>query len=354
MADGCVHSLPQMEQLCAGVDLIVADVLAGLALVADASVQCVVTSPPYLDARDYGLSPTVWPEVVYRPRFDLPEVTAPADRVCLGAERTLIGYVAHLVLVARALRRVLRSDGTHWLNLGTGYSAGTNAPRKPTTTQGPDVPSSWSSRCESARITAGLPAKQRIPAVSAVCDALQADGWWVRNRVVWHKPNAKPDSTRDRCSPAHEELLLLAPGPRYYFDGAAISTPAKRTSSRNRARRFGDGRDDPGDHHGDSIPWQGDTAKPRDVWTIRAKGYRGAHFATFPDELARRCILAGSRPGDVVLDPFAGSGTVGAVARTLGRKAMLIEASERYAAGCLRPRIAAAPAWQPSLPGGAS
>lgn len=344
--------LARREQLCDGVDLIVADVREGLGIVASGSVQTIVTSPPYLDARDYGLSPSLWPEVVYRPRYDLPPVTASAEVVCLGSERTLIAYVAHLVLVARELRRVLRPDGTLWLNLAAGYSAGTNAPRKPTTTQGPDVPSSWSSRCESARITVGLPAKQRIPAVSAVCDALQADGWWVRNRIVWSKPNAKPDSTRDRCSPAHEDLLLLAPGPRYYFDVDAISTPAKEKRSRNRARRYGEGRDDAGDHHGDSIPWQGDTAKPRDVWTIRAKGYRGAHFATFPDELARRCILAGSRPGDVVLDPFAGSGTVGAVAKTLGRSAVLIEASERYAADCLRPRVLAAPGYQPTLGGG--
>ena len=327
------------RQICEGVTLFVGHALSVIPSIPRASVQTIVTSPPYLDARDYGLSPSPWPEVVYRPRYDLPEVTAPADRACLGSERTLIGYVAHLVLVARALRWALRPDGTLWLNLAAGYSAGTTSRRKPTTTQGPDVPSSWRSRCESARITVGLPAKQRIPAVSAVCDALQADGWWVRNRVVWHKPNAKPDSARDRCSPAHEELLLLTPGPRYYFDGDAISTLAKYPRSHNRARRYGEGRDDPGDHHGDSIPWEGKRAKPRDVWTIPVKGYRGAHSATFPADLARRCILAGSRPGDLVLDPFAGSGTVGEVARSLGRSAVLVEASERYVEECLVPRV---------------
>lgn len=273
------------------------DVLDAVETLATASVHCIVTSPPYLDARDYGLQPRAWPEITYSPRFDLPAVTVGAELACLGSERTLLAYVGHILLVARSLRRVLRGDGTMWLNLGTGFSSGTTAPRRPTTITGREVPTSWSSRCVSARVTGGLPAKQLIPAVSAVCDALQADGWWVRNHIVWAKPNAKPDSTRDRCTASHEELLLLAPGPSYYFDDVAIATSSKEGRSRNRQRRYGGERDDPGDHHGASVPWSGSTARPRDVWTIAVAPFRGAHFAPFPPALAERCILAGTSAG---------------------------------------------------------
>lgn len=346
--DGAVPLFAARERVTDAVELLVDDVLPGLVSVPDGVAQCIVTSPPYLDARDYGIAPTAWPEVVYRPRFDLDAIEVPASCDVLGAETSLRAYVGHVVLVARALRRVLRPDGTLWLNLAAGYSCGTTAPRRPTTTRGPDVPTSWSSRCSGPRITAGLPAKQRIPAASAVCDALQAEGWWVRNRIIWSKPNAKPDSTRDRCTVAHEELFLLTPRARYYFDRAAISTPAKHPRSRNASRRYGADRADPGDHHGDAIPWQGETAAPRDVWTIPATPYRGAHFATFPRELARRCIAAGSRVGDLVIDPFAGTGTVGEMAQEMGRRALLIEASASSAA-LLRARVRGGAAYQPTL-----
>lgn len=273
--------------------VLVGCVLTRLRGLADASVHCIATSPPYLDARDYKVPPTAWPEVTYRPRFDLPEVTVPAMTCCLGHEATLLAYVGHLVLVARELHRVLRTDGVFWLNLGAGYSSGTTAPRKPTTTQGPHVPASWKGRCHGPRVTGGLPAKQLIRAPSAVCDALQAEGWFVRNEVVWYKRNAKPDSATDRCSPAHESLFLLTRSPRYFFDAHAISTPSKGPS-RNRARKFGDDRGDPGDHHGAGVPWSGDLALPRDVWDVPVGRFKGGHFATFPPELVEKCVRAGA------------------------------------------------------------
>ena len=308
------------------------DVLAMLRELRDASVHCVVTSPPYLDARDYGVPPTAWPAVTYRPRFDLEPVTVPATVCCLGHEKTLVAYVGHLVLVARELARVLRRDGTFWLNLAPTYSAGTTAPRKPTTTQGDSVPSSWASRCMAPRVTAGLAAKQRIPVPSAVCDALQAEGWIVRNAIAWVKPNATPSSARDRCTPAHEAVFLLARSRRYRVHLDRLATPAQHPRSRNTGRTYGKARGDAGSRRGASVPWEGDTAHPRDVWNIPTARFRGAHFATFPVELARRCVLAGSDVGDLVLDPFGGSGTTAEAAVELGREALLCELNADYVA----------------------
>lgn len=315
--------------------VLLGDVLSRVGDLPPASVQCVVTSPPYLDGRDYDVPPTAWPEVTYRPRFDLPEVHVAAESVCLGLERTLVAYVGHLVLLFRALDRVLRDDGVAWLNLGAGYSSGTTAPRKPTTTQGDHVPATWAGRCYGARVTAGLAAKQRIGAPHAVIDALQAEGWLVRDEIVfgevpcgeiaWAKPNATPSSVTDRCTPAWEPVYLLAKSPRYALHLDRLRTPAKYDRSGNAERAHGDARDDDGNHRGTSIPWRGETAHPRNVWSIPTEGYRGKHTATFPTELARRCVVAGSDPGDVVLDPFAGTGTAVCVADHLGRVGVGVE-----------------------------
>jgi DNA modification methylase len=313
-----------------GVVVLVGDVLARLRDIADASVHCIVTSPPYLDARDYGVPATAWPEVTYRPRLDLPAVTVPAMTCCLGHEKMLVDYVGHLVLIARELRRVLRKDGTLWLNLAAGYSSGTTAPRKPSKTVSEHKPSSWETRCYEARVTAGFPAKQRIPTPSAVRDALQGDGWFVRDDIAWWKPNATPSSVRDRCTPSYESVFMLTREPRYTIHLDRLATPAKSTSSRNKKRQHGEARDDAGNHRGASVPWEGDTAHPRDVWVIPTARFKGAHFATFPEELARRCIVAGSDPGDVVLDPFAGSGTTLAEAAAHSRHAIGIDAQESY------------------------
>lgn len=316
--------LPGAAEVFEGVVVLVGDVLERLRSLPDASVQCIVTSPPYLDARDYGVAPTSWPEVTYRPRFDLPALTVPADTCCLGHEATLAAYVAHLVEAWRELRRVLRPDGVCWLNLGASYSAGTTARRKPTTTKGPRVPAAWAGRCLGARVRAGLRAKQLIPVPSAARDALQAEGWYVRNEVVWAKRRATPSSVRDRCTPSHETVLLLTPGPRYRSHFERLATPARAGASRNKNRKHGD------DHRGSSVPWSGDAAHPRDVWWIATERVGLAHTATFPTELARRCVESGSDPGEVVLDPFAGTGTALAVARHLGRVAVGVEAQPAY------------------------
>ncbi len=349
---GLVAALLRLERVAAvfeGTVVLVGDVLERLRELPDASVQCIVTSPPYLDARDYGVAPTAWPEVTYQPRFDLPEVTVAASVGCLGHEKTLVAYVGHLVLVWRELARVLRRDGVCWLNLGAGYSAGTTAPRKPSATKGKRKPAVWATRCHEGRVSAGLAAKQLIPVPSAVRDALQAEGWWVRNEVVWAKPGATPSSVFDRCTPAHEALFLLTRAPRYRSHFERLATPAVATASRNKARKHGDDRRDPGDHSGTSIPWRGDTAHPRDVWVIPSERLKEKHTATFPAELARRCVLAGSDPGEVVFDPFAGTGTTLGAAVALGRAAVGVEAQADFIAmmperiSRLRARILAPP-----------
>jgi DNA modification methylase len=334
------------------------DVLARLRDLLSGSVQCVVTSPPYLDGRDYAVAPTAWPEVTYRSRFDLPEMTVPAQVVCLGLEPTLLAYVAHIVLVFRELHRVLRDDGVAWLNLGAGYSSGTTAPRKPTTTQGDHVPAAWAGRCYGARVTAGLPAKQRIGAPHAVADALQAEGWFVRDEIAWQKSNPTPSSVTDRCTPAWEPVYLLTKSPRYKLALDRLRTPAKYTRSGNAERAHGEARDDAGNHRGTSVPWSGETAHPRNVWSIPTEGYRGEHTATFPTELARRCVVAGSDEGDVVLDPFAGTGTAVSVADHLGRVGLGVEAQESAEAELLArfadtaERLAVQPPAPPARGGG--
>ena len=384
-ADGCVPDVVERVRVDSSVHVLVGDCREGLATLPAASVQTIVTSPPYLGLRDYGLDGADWPAASYRPRYDLPPVEVPAMRCVLGAEPSLLVFVAHQVLVARALRRVLRADGTLWLNLGASYATGTTAKRKPTTTQGPDVPRGWSTRCDETRWSPeGLPAKNLIGSPWAVAEALQADGWILRAEIIWRKPNPMPEAVTDRTTVSHEPLFLFSKQGKYFYDREAIAEPLEhpeastsddvaRAMSRRRAtateqrqepldaRRYRSGnvtaktgaeRGRPGDHRKASIPWEDTTGtrNARSVWTIPTAPFRGAHFATFPPELARRCILAGSRPGDTVLDPFGGSGTVGAVAKSTGRLALLCEAQRDYLP-LIAQRIAKAPAWQPTLGG---
>lgn len=404
-ADGCVSMAVERVRVDSAVEVLVGDCREGLATLPASSVQCIVTSPPYLGLRDYGLDGADWPAVSYRPRYDLPPVEVPAMRCVLGAEPSLLAFVAHQVLVARALRRVLRDDGTLWLNLGASYAAGTTAKRPPSGKHAylgdalpllgahRRKPSSWTNRCDEVRWTPeGLPAKNLIPSPWAVAEALQADGWVLRAEVIWRKPNPMPEAVTDRPTVSHEQVFLLSKRGKYFYDRAAIAEPLEhpeastpedfaramsrrratateqrqgpldaeryRQSDRtrrsgNKAAKTGDERGRPGDHRKGSIPWEAPpsgTRNARSVWTIPTQPFKGAHFATFPEEIARRCILAGSRPGDVVLDPFGGSGTVGAVAKTTGRTALLCEAQRAYLP-LIAQRVASAPSFQPMLGG---
>ncbi len=268
--------------------LLVGDVREQLAELADGSAQTVVTSPPYWGLRDYGADGQI------------------------GLEPTPEEYVAALVDVFDAVARVLRPDGTLWLNLGDTYIGGRNG--------GIGSSSITSQRNQKAaraawlatpgrahRSAPGLKPKDLVGIPWRVAFALQAAGWYLRSDIIWAKPSPMPESVRDRPTRAHEYLFLLTQSPRYYFDAAAIAEP----SSWDR----GSG-----------------TRNKRSVWRVPQTPFAGAHFATFPPSLVEPCILAGAPPDGVVLDPFAGSGTALRVALELGRRAVGIEINPEYAA----------------------
>lgn len=282
------------------------EVLKGLS---SESVNCIVTSPPYFGLRDYGV----------------------ADQI--GLEASPDAFVAELVAVFREARRVLRDDGTLWLNLGDTYAAGGLGGGSPDSKQ-----------IEKPRkAPAGLKPKDLIGIPWHVAFALQADGWYLRQDIIWSKPNPMPESVLDRCTKAHEYVFLLSKSPRYFYDGDAIRQPlAEATEGRYKSTTpmtiSGQFKGSPTDKRhkddagkkidGASLPT---TANKRSVWTIPTQPYSEAHFATMAPELAETCIKAGCPVGGTVLDPFGGAGTTGMVADRLNRNAVLIELNPEYA-----------------------
>lgn len=265
--------------------------------------QMCVTSPPYFGLRDYGHEGQI------------------------GLEQTPEQYIAAMVEVFRCVRNALADDGTLWLNIGDSYASSpasggqqssrmTGGEHKRTPTerkyQRPD----------------GLKPKDLIGIPWMLAFALRADGWYLRQDIIWHKPNPMPESVRDRCTKAHEYLFLLSKSERYFFDSEAMkeksSGPGKACGPKNDAMRRDSGRT--GVVRGD-----GETRNRRSVWTVATRPYKGAHFATFPPALIEPCILAGSRPGQIVLDPFMGSGTTAQVALQHGRQYLGCELNQDYA-----------------------
>ena len=303
--------------------ILVGDCLQMLRTVVDRSIHCCVTSPPYFGLRDYGVAEQI------------------------GLEKTPDEYVAKMVAVFREVRRVLRDDGTLWLNLGDSYNAynggagpSSSLSRGAQTEQRPQLASGYGLRFK------GLKPKDLMGIPWRVAFALQADGWYLRQDIIWHKPNPMPESVCDRCTKAHEYIFLMSKSERYYYDQDAI----KVTAAFDTDARYWRGRSDnhkwsnggPGnqtiaksmDHMRKSgnkhRKPQGSTANRRSVWTVATKPYKGAHFATFPTSLIEPCIKAGCPAGGVVLDPFGGSGTTGQVANALGRRYVLIEINPEY------------------------
>jgi len=273
------------------------------------SVQTCVTSPPYFGLRNYGVEGQ------------------------LGLEQTPDEYVANMVEVFRAVRDVLADDGTLWLNIGDSYNAagrtghGTRVGFKQGTNR---ASAEGADNCRPS--VDGLKPKDLIGIPWRVAFALQADGWFLRQDIIWHKPNPMPESVRDRCTKAHEYIFLLSKSERYYFDNEPIREPVKATSGKINGAPL----------RGAHVLEEGGrrTAKReyavikganrRSVWTVATRPYKGAHFATFPPALIEPCILAGSRPGDIVLDPFMGSGTTAQVALQHGRRAIGCELNPAY------------------------
>ena len=277
----------------------------------DASVQCCVTSPPYFGLRDYGHAGQ------------------------LGLEPTPDEYVANMVAVFREVRRVLREDGVLWLNLGDSYNSAASGQNGTTGTLGGGVPCGGAGTTAGRRaMLRGIKPKDLIGIPWRVAFALQADGWYLRQDIIWHKPNPMPESVTDRCTKAHEYVFLMSKSARYYFDAKAISEMAKPESAGRYAYEFGGPAKQAVGKFGATRPegkreFDG-TRNRRSVWTIATSPYKGAHFATFPQDLVKPCILAGCPVGGTVLDPFGGSGTTGLVANMLGRKAVLCELNPKY------------------------
>ena len=289
------------------------DVIDGLREMPDGLAQMCVTSPPYWGLRDYG------------------------EDGQIGLEATPDEYVARMVEVFREVRRVLRDDGTLWMNLGDSYNTAPAGNTKPSGFS--QIPSYWTGgavKYERGVTNAnGLKPKDLIGIPWRVAFALQADGWYLRSDIIWHKPNPMPESVTDRPTKSHEYVFLLSKSARYVYDIEAIREPVSE-----RWVHMGGA---PMPEHGDHVREAGHRgrnvkrvydqpkgANARTVWSIATKPYAEAHFATFPIELPERCIKAGSREGDTVLDPFMGSGTTAWVARHLGRKAVGCELNPDY------------------------
>jgi DNA modification methylase len=288
--------------------ILVGDVRTRLAEIPDKSVQSCITSPPYWGLRDYG------------------------EDAQIGLEESPQDYVDAMVKVFREVKRVLRDDGTLWLNLGDSYSG---SGKGPAGNLGATHDERNMEKKHSAIVPDGLKPKDLVGIPWRVAFALQADGWYLRQDIIWAKPNPMPESVTDRCTKSHEYLFLLSKSSKYYFDNQAIKEPAVSDVG-NAQIRFG------GNKYGDSndpkhATKSGNVWKPtitrnkRDVWTINTKPFKGAHFAVMPEALVEPCILAGSRGGDTIFDPFTGSGTVAVVALSNGRNFIGTELNPEYA-----------------------
>lgn len=302
----------------------VGDCLTSMQFMEDQSVHCCITSPPYFGLRDYGVEGQI------------------------GLEPTPDEFVATLVAVFREVRRVLRDDGTLWLNLGDSYAGGNTgskwregSARADGQVRG-DGATSRRNRNGNGAVE-GIKPKELIGIPWRVAFALQADGWYLRQDIIWHKPNPMPESVRDRCTKAHEYIFLLSKSPKYHFDAEAIKEPATKGPQRMQADPASAARKSVGPHsrgsegfnhqYADSERvWAADGKRnKRSVWTVPPKPFKGAHFATFPPDLIEPCVLAGCPEGGTVLDPFGGAGTTGLVAEKHGRNAILCELNPEYA-----------------------
>ena len=272
----------------------------------DEKARVCVTSPPYYGLRDYG-----------------------GENNQIGMEQTPEDYVDEMVKVFRLVRDCLTDDGTLWLNIGDSYYNYRKdgcIPKQTFSNSRQDLPITTPRRSNKLQ---GYKDKDLIGIPWMLAFALRSDGWYLRQDIIWHKPNPMPESVRDRCTKSHEYIFLLSKNKNYYYDNEAIKEPAKACGTRDRTN---------GKYHNEGTglqPHSGltksyPTKNKRSVWSVTKKPYKGAHFATFPPELIEPCVKAGSQEGDIILDPFMGSGTTATVAKSLNRDYIGCELHEEY------------------------
>jgi len=310
---GWFQGLSRGGQRSMSYEILIGDVREKLSQIEDNSIQICVTSPPYWGLRDYG------------------------SENQLGLEKTPQEYVDSMVDVFREVYRCLKPDGTLWLNLGDSYASFRDGKATPDTTRGNSegtlVPKGSAKNRMAATFTGtGIKHKDLVGIPWRVAFALQQDGWYLRQDIIWAKPNPMPESVRDRCTKSHEYLFMLTKSPKYYFDNQSIRETAV-TGSWDKLPPIGGKKHQENGNptYSGNQPANDGKRNKRDVWTINTKPFKGAHFAVMPEALVEPCILAGSKTGDLVLDPFAGSGTVGVVALRHGREFTGIELNPEYA-----------------------
>lgn len=358
--------------------ILLGDVFEQLATLPDASVHCVVTSPPYWGLRDYGTgrwdggdpncphsykaggtnastlgdyNNVLTAAAIERKVMEYGHATYRSEcKKCgarrvdrqIGLEESAAEYIDKMVAVFRDVRRVLRDDGTCWVNIGDSYAGKAGGGQGAT---GQRATRTFTATTITKR-GSDIKPKDLVGIPWLLAFALRADGWHLRSEVIWHKPNPMPESVSDRPTTAHERIFLLTKSPDYYYDADAIKEPVSGT-----AHSRGKGLHPKCDDGSAPIRARANTSfsaavrdlvserNKRSVWTVPSQSYSGAHFATFPPRLIEPCILAGCPVGGTVLDPFAGSGTTACVAREHGRNAVLIELNPSYAT-LARERIA--------------
>lgn len=330
------------------------------------TIQCCITSPPYYGLRDYGTAKWVGgdincghtyqkggrnPETLSKQLTNKGTTFSQYEHECkkcgairidnqIGLEKTPEEYISKLVEVFREVRRVLKDDGTLWLNIGDSYwggkgSNGSSKARR-TASERRYLQSAGTVMIDTRPTDRNHPVikpKDLIGIPWMLAFALRTDGWYLRQDIIWAKNNPMPESVRDRCTKSHEYIFLLSKSKKYYFDYKAIQEPAVSKSPEKESTRgegYGKAKGIKNNPDRDGGFSNNGYRNKRSVWFINTKPYKGAHFATFPPELIRPCIKAGSKEGDIILDPFAGSGTTGQVALEEKRNTLLIELNKEY------------------------
>ena len=269
-------------------------------------IQMCVTSPPYYGLRDYG-----------------------GEETQIGQEGSPDEFIDQLVEVFKKVRDVMVDDGTLWVNMGDtyyNYRSDGNYPKQTVSKTNQDLPNFSPARGNKLK---GLKSKDLIGVPWLLAFALRKDGWYLRQDIIWHKPNPMPESVKDRCTKSHEYIFLLSKSKNYYYDNEAIKEPAKDWGTRDRTN---------GKYHNKGTGLQPHTGlsksyptkNKRSVWTVTSKPYKEAHFATYPPDLIEPCIKAGSKKGDIILDPFMGSGTTAMVSKQLDRHFIGCELHDSY------------------------